>query len=79
MTVRSLAADEWRLWRDLSLRALADSPGALRATLERERDRPDDWWIEIVGSTVEHPRGGLSVTESHQQVAGMLFGRLDPE
>ena len=79
MTVRNLAADEWRLWRDLSLRALADSPSAFRATLERERDQPDDWWAEIVGSTVEHPRGGLWVAESHQRAVGMLFGRLDPE
>lgn len=78
MTIRSLGVEEWRLWRELRLRALADSPDAFRATLAQEWVQPDEWWMELVGSTVEHPRGGLWVAETHGEAVGMLFGRLGP-
>jgi len=40
------APHEWRIYRDLRLRALADSPDAFGSTFERERDRPDAEWAD---------------------------------
>lgn len=76
--VRELTGDEWTLWRDLRLRALADSPDAFRATHAEEAGQPDEWWEDLIGDTVAHPRGGLWIAEIDEEPVGMAFGRLDP-
>jgi ribosomal protein S18 acetylase RimI-like enzyme len=42
--IRTLHPDEWSVYRDLRLRALADSPQAFGSTLAEESVRPDDAW-----------------------------------
>ena len=42
--VCTVTADSWRLFRDLSLRALADSPDAFRRTLAEAQVLPDEFW-----------------------------------
>ena len=42
--VRTITADDWRLLRDISLRALADSPDAFRRTLAEVQALTDDFW-----------------------------------
>jgi GNAT superfamily N-acetyltransferase len=42
--VRTITADDWPLLRDVSLRALADSPDAFRRTLAETRPLPEDFW-----------------------------------
>lgn len=42
--VRTIAADDWRLLRDVSLRALADSPDAFRTTLAEAQAFSEDVW-----------------------------------
>ncbi len=44
-TVQLFAPHEWRTYRDLRLRALAESPDAFGSTVATERDRPDAEWI----------------------------------
>ncbi|MGH9151833.1 MAG: GNAT family N-acetyltransferase [Acidimicrobiales bacterium] len=46
--VRRLGPGEWRLLRDVRLRALADAPYAFGATREEEAAREDEWWITSV-------------------------------
>lgn len=48
--VRRVETDEWRLWRDLRLRALAEVPDAYRSTLEEESSQPDTWWVDRMSS-----------------------------
>jgi RimJ/RimL family protein N-acetyltransferase len=79
LTIRSIEAEEWPLWRNLRLQSLADSPDAFRPTLEEERSQSDEWWIEIIGSTANHPRGGLWIAEEDGEAVGMLFGRLSTD
>jgi GNAT superfamily N-acetyltransferase len=79
VTIRTIEAEEWPLWRDLRLRALADSPDAFRTTLEEESYQPDAWWAELIEATVEHPRGDLWVAWVEGAPVGMLFGRVDGE
>ena len=44
ITVRRFAPHEWRVYRELRLRALADSPDAFGSTYEREAARTDAEW-----------------------------------
>ncbi len=79
MEVRTLQVAEWPLWRQLRLDALSDSPDAFRPTLEEEKEQSDDWWIDVIDSTVEHPRGGLWVAEIDGVPVGMCFARTDTD
>ena len=77
--VRLLAASEWALWRDVSLRALADSPGAFRTTLAESIDQPDEFWRGTVVPTVEHERCNLWIAVRDSNPVGKLFARIDEE
>jgi GNAT superfamily N-acetyltransferase len=44
ITVRVLDVSEWSLYRDLRLRALAESPSSFSATLAEEADREERFW-----------------------------------
>ena len=44
ITVRVLEESEWSLYRDVRLRALAESPGSFTATLAEEADRDEQFW-----------------------------------
>jgi len=79
VTIRTIGPEEWPVWRELRLRALADAPTAFRPTIEEESARPDSWWSEMIGATAEHPRGGSWVAWSEGEAVGMLFGRIDKE
>lgn len=46
--VRRLGSAEWRLLREVRLRALADAPYAFGSTREEEAAREDEWWITSV-------------------------------
>src|SRR5215211_5761319 len=44
ITVRVLDESEWSAYRDIRLRALAESPGSFTATLVEEADRDEQFW-----------------------------------
>jgi GNAT superfamily N-acetyltransferase len=44
ITVRVLDESAWSLYRDVRLRALAESPGSFTATLAEEADREEQFW-----------------------------------
>lgn len=79
VTVRFLAASEWPLWRDVFLRSLADSPDAFRPTLSESRDRPDEFWRDMVEETVEHEHSNLWIAVNSDEPVGKLFARTDEE
>lgn len=77
--VRTLEPEEWQVWRDLRLAALADSPDAFLSTLAEESAKPDGFWQDVVSNTAAHERGNLWVAESGGEPVGMGFGRVDAE
>ncbi|WP_434043353.1 MULTISPECIES: N-acetyltransferase family protein [Sorangium] len=53
INLRALSSEEWPVWRDLRLRALADAPHAFGATLEEWRNASEERWrarLELPGS-----------------------------
>jgi len=48
--IRRVEQSDWRLLRDVRLRALADAPDAFLDKLDEVRSRPDDHWRERVAA-----------------------------
>jgi GNAT superfamily N-acetyltransferase len=76
-TVRLFEPGEWRTYKDLRLRALAESPDAFGSTLAREQDRSDLEWSRRLasndGSAWDHPL----VAEVDGVPAGLAWGRIE--
>jgi GNAT superfamily N-acetyltransferase len=77
-TVRRFAPHEWRAYRDLRLRALADSPDAFASTLLAEQRHEDDHWKERLSSGATSAWNLPLVTEGDAGPAGLAWGRIDP-
>jgi pimeloyl-ACP methyl ester carboxylesterase len=50
-TVRAFEPHEWRTYRELRLRALADAPDAFASTLAEEQRRSDAGWSEMLAAS----------------------------
>ncbi len=75
--VRRLARHEWREYRELRLRALADSPSAFATTLADARARGDEDWSRQVALGAESPSEIALVAEMHSQLVGLVWSRID--
>ena len=79
LTVRRFTPDEWRLYRDLRLRALQDAPDAFGSTYAHECQRADaDWQSRLeggAGSSRELP----VVAEVDGEPCGLAWARLADE
>ncbi|GEP35661.1 hypothetical protein NSZ01_34290 [Nocardioides szechwanensis] len=71
--VRIVTADDWELFRDLRLRALADAPAAFGRTLAEAREQTPAQWRELVAG----PGPRLVVLEDGAPVA--MGGVFAPE
>ena len=68
--------DEWRAYRDLRLRALAESPDAFGSTLEAERTRPDGDWARRLEVAAHAPTELPLVARAGQQAVGLAWARI---
>ena len=50
--IRTFAQHEWAVYKDLRLRALADSPDAFGSTLAKEQNRSDAEWASRLAAGV---------------------------
>lgn len=75
--IRTFAAHEWAIYKDIRLRALADSPDAFGRTLAEEQDRSDGVWSNRLktGATSEWDLPLLA--EVHGEPAGLAWCHID--
>ena len=82
IAVRVLDESEWSLYRDVRLRALAESPGSFTATLADEADRDEQFWRDrmtrshrLLAERDSIPQGIVSLGSYEQEAAaGEVFG-----
>lgn len=82
ITVRLLDESEWSVYRDVRLRALAESPGSFTATLAEEADRDEQFWRDrlarsqrLLAERGPLPQGIVSLGPYEQEpLAAEVFG-----
>lgn len=79
VSVRAFQADEWSVFRDLRLRALADSPDSFARTLAEEQRRKDSEWSSLLIACTASSSEIALLAEAGRQAIGLAYGRLDPE
>lgn len=76
-SVRPFASHEWRIYRDLRLRALADSPDAFGSTLAREAGGADEKWAARLARGVASGTDCPLVAEVNGCAVGLTWARVD--
>jgi ribosomal protein S18 acetylase RimI-like enzyme len=76
-SIRTFASHEWRTYRDLRLRALADSPNAFTSTLVQEEGRTDDEWSSRLQSGVGSRWDLPLLAELGNEPIGLAWGRIE--
>ena len=74
MELKRIRADDWKLWRDVRLKALADAPDAFYATLEQEQAYDEDRWRDWLQS-----HGVQIVALEGAEPVGVVGGHLGGE
>lgn len=69
---------EWRRYRELRLRALADSPDAFARTLDEESELPDTHWMARLAAETVPRWDAPFVAERGSELVGLAWGRIDP-
>lgn len=76
-SIRTFIPQEWNTYRDLRLRALADSPDAFGRTLAEEKDRPDSEWLDCLVSGADHRWNLPLLAEVGGEPIGLAWGRIE--
>ena len=79
VSVREFQAGEWRVYRDLRLRALADSPDSFARTLAEEQGRTDSDWSDLLLASTSSPSQVSMLAERGRRAVGLAYGRLAPD
>jgi len=77
VSVRPFRADEWRTYRALRLRSLADAPDAFARTLAEEEGRSDREWSDLLVASTSSPLQRSIVAELGGRAVGLAYGRID--
>lgn len=75
-SIRRFLSHEWRAYRDLRLRALADSPDAFGSTLEVESARPDCEWARRLEAGARSPSDLPLLAQRGEEAVGIAWVRL---
>jgi ribosomal protein S18 acetylase RimI-like enzyme len=76
LTVRPFGRGEWTQYRDLRLRALADSPDAFGSTLAQERLRSDAEWERRLLAGIDSPRDLPLMAYAGNEAVGLAWCRI---
>lgn len=77
LKIRRFAAHEWQSYKNLRLRALADSPDAFGRTQAEAQERPDDYWSGRLASGANSGWDLPLVAEWDGQPIGLAWGRIE--
>ena len=77
--IRVFAPHEWGLYRELRLRALADSPAAFGSTLAQEQVRPPAEWERRLSAGARSDLNLPLVAEVAGEPAGLAWGRIEED
>lgn len=77
LTVRRFAPEEWRLYRDLRLYALRESPDAFGSTHAHEAQRVDSEWASRLARGVHSSWDLPLVAEVSAEPCGLAWARID--
>ena len=77
VSVRRLVPHDWRLYRELRLRALSDAPDAFGSTFAEEAEREDEEWASRLAAGATSTRDLPMVAEIDHQPAGLAWARID--
>ena len=78
LETRPLGREEGLLYRDLRLRALADSPDAFGETLSQAQARSEGWWIRGADYIANHSdRLALFIAWDNQVPCGSIYISLE--
>jgi ribosomal protein S18 acetylase RimI-like enzyme len=73
MAIRRVQPEEWQVYRQVRLTALAEAPYAFMSTLERERGFGEDIWRQRLGS----PAAATFLAWRDAEPAGTATGKAD--
>jgi GNAT superfamily N-acetyltransferase len=76
--IRPFAQGEWHTYKDLRLRALADSPDAFGSTLASEQDRTDAEWAGRLAQNDDVAWNLPLMAVVDGEPAGLAWGRIEP-
>ena len=79
MRIRELGRQEWALFRELRLRALAESPNSFARRFVDEKAQPDAHWIRLTESVTTPGGQTMLLAEENGRSFGLVFGLLDRE
>jgi GNAT superfamily N-acetyltransferase len=79
VSIRELAPHEWALFRELRLRALAESPDAFARTLAEAREQADAYWVQLTESVTAPGGQVMLIAEAEGRPMGLAFGLFDKE
>jgi ribosomal protein S18 acetylase RimI-like enzyme len=77
ITIRRFEPSEWRMYRDLRLRALSDSPNAFGSTYAREATRSDSEWSDRLSTGAAAQDQIPLVALVDETPVGLAWGRQD--
>lgn len=73
ISVRPVEPDEWRIYRDVRLRALLDAPNAFGSTYEAEAGRTDEMWAARISAAVASGRARVFFARDGENVCGLTW------
>ena len=76
--IRRIAADEWRVLRELRLAALADSPEAFGQPLSEAAAQPDSEWISASRAASSGDRRAWFIAWDRDRPVGLVQARRRP-
>ena len=77
LSIRRFAPGEWRLYRDLRLQALRESPDAFGSTFAREAERSDDDWALRLSRGATSPWELPLIAEVDGKASGLAWARIE--